>query len=96
MVAAIFIFGLISILGYLLLAGLVGTIAGYVTGTEHDGSVQDLERDILIGVVGFIVGNWIINVIDSDINSIIAGILGSIVVIYVYRFFNPTIETETE
>jgi uncharacterized membrane protein YeaQ/YmgE (transglycosylase-associated protein family) len=72
---------------YLLLVGLV---AGWATGKIMKGSGYGVVMDILLGVVGAIVGSWIMRLLGfystgGLIPNILVAILGAVVVVAVAR-----------
>ena len=72
---------------YLLLVGLV---AGWVTGKIMKGSGYGVLMDIVLGVVGAIVGSWIMRLLGfyttgGLVPNILVAILGAVVIVALVR-----------
>jgi uncharacterized membrane protein YeaQ/YmgE (transglycosylase-associated protein family) len=69
---------------------LVGLIAGWATGKLMKGSGYGVLTDILLGIVGAIVGSWVMRLLGfyttgGLIPSILVAILGAVVVVALVR-----------
>jgi uncharacterized membrane protein YeaQ/YmgE (transglycosylase-associated protein family) len=72
---------------YLLLVGLV---AGWAAGKIMKGSSYGVLMDIVLGVIGAIVGGWIMRLLGfyttgGLIPNILVAILGAVVIIFIAR-----------
>ena len=75
---------------YFLYIILVGLVAGWAAGKIMKGSGYGVLTDIGLGMVGAIVGGWIMRLLGFNtsgglIVSILVAILGAVVVIYIVR-----------
>jgi uncharacterized membrane protein YeaQ/YmgE (transglycosylase-associated protein family) len=74
---------------------VVGAIAGWLAGQVMKGSGFGLIGDIVIGVIGALVGGWLastlFNVPDAingfNLTTIVVAFLGSVIVLFIARFF---------
>jgi uncharacterized membrane protein YeaQ/YmgE (transglycosylase-associated protein family) len=69
---------------------LVGLIAGWATGKIMKGSGYGVLMDIVLGIVGSIIGGWIMSFLGfytsgGLIPSILVAILGAVVLVAVVR-----------
>jgi uncharacterized membrane protein YeaQ/YmgE (transglycosylase-associated protein family) len=69
---------------------LVGLIAGWATGKIMKGSGYGILMDIVLGIVGSIIGGWIMSFLGfytsgGLIPSILVAILGAVVLVAVVR-----------
>jgi uncharacterized membrane protein YeaQ/YmgE (transglycosylase-associated protein family) len=72
---------------------VVGLIAGWLAGTVMKGSGFGLLGDIIIGIVGALVGGWLsesvfgwgVGVSGFNLTSIFIAFLGAVVVLFVLR-----------
>ena len=68
---------------------VVGLIAGWAAGKIMKGGGYGVVADILLGIVGGIVGGWIVNFFGGAggglITSILVAILGAVVLIWLTR-----------
>ena len=69
---------------------LVGLIAGWAAGKIMKGSGYGLVMDLVLGVVGAIVGGWIMRILGfyttgGLIPNILVAILGAVVVVALVR-----------
>ncbi|MEI8131823.1 MAG: GlsB/YeaQ/YmgE family stress response membrane protein [Leptolinea sp.] len=75
---------------------LVGLIAGWLTGKVMKGSGYGLLGDIIIGVVGAMVGGWLsesvlglgVGVSGFNLTSILVAFGGALVVLFILRTLN--------
>lgn len=81
-----------NILLLLIFGAIVGWLASMLMGTN---SRQGLIGDIILGIIGSFVGGWIMNffgasgVTGFDLYSILVGILGAAILIYLGRMLMP-------
>ena len=74
-----------SILGWIVL----GLIAGWLAGVLVKGSGYGVIGDIILGILGAIVGGWItstlmgVDVTGFNLESLLVAVLGAIVVIFI-------------
>jgi uncharacterized membrane protein YeaQ/YmgE (transglycosylase-associated protein family) len=61
---------------------VVGLVAGFLAGKVMRGSGYGLIGDIVVGVIGAIVGGFLLNLLDPSATGTI-GLLGSIVVAFI-------------
>ena len=74
---------------------VVGAIAGWLAGQVMKGSGFGLIGDIVIGVIGALVGGWLagtlFNVPDPingfNLTTIVVAFLGAVVVLFIVRLF---------
>jgi uncharacterized membrane protein YeaQ/YmgE (transglycosylase-associated protein family) len=69
---------------------IVGLIAGWATGKIMKGSGYGALMDIVLGILGGVVGNWILRVLGfytsgGLIPSILVAILGAVVLVSAVR-----------
>lgn len=82
-----------NILLLLIFGAIVGWLASVIMGSS---SRQGLIGDIILGVIGSIVGGWIMSLFGAtgvtgfDIYSILVGVIGAVVLIYLGRMFLPS------
>lgn len=70
----------------------VGALAGWLGSLLFKGSGSGLFMNILLGIVGAIVGGWIFEKLNIQIGggfkgSLITAAIGAFVVQWIYRFF---------
>ncbi|WP_043839595.1 GlsB/YeaQ/YmgE family stress response membrane protein [Muricoccus aerilatus] len=76
-----------SILGWLVL----GLIAGFVASKIYAGSGQGVVLDIVLGVIGAIVGGFLFNtfggagVTGFNLYSMVVAIIGAVIVLWIYH-----------
>jgi len=75
---------------FLLYILLVGLIAGWATGKIMKGSGYGVLIDILLGIVGAAVGNWVLRLLGfytsgGLITRILVAILGAVIVVALVR-----------
>ncbi len=73
---------------WLLYVIIVGAIIGWLAGVLMKGSGFGLLGNIIIGILGAIIGGWLtdalnINIASGTTGNIITGILGAIVLIWI-------------
>lgn len=71
---------------------VVGLLAGWLTGLLLRGSGYGVIWDLVLGVVGSIVGGWLTSVFTGvnlvsgfNLTTIIVSIIGAVVVVLIYR-----------
>ena len=76
-----------SVLGWILL----GLIAGFIGSKIVNKTGEGLILDILLGVVGAVVGGWLFNTFGAsgvtgvNIYSLVVAVVGAIVVLLIYH-----------
>ncbi len=77
-----------NILLLLIFGALVGWIASLVMGSNQR---QGLVMDIILGIVGSIVGGWVMSLFGQqgvtgfDLYSLVVGVIGAVILIYLGR-----------
>jgi len=70
---------------------VVGLIAGWATGKLMKGSGYGLLMDIVLGIVGAIIGGWVMSALGlfggGLIYSILVAILGACILVALVRLF---------
>jgi uncharacterized membrane protein YeaQ/YmgE (transglycosylase-associated protein family) len=70
---------------------IVGLIAGWAAGKIMKGGGYGVVADIILGILGAIVGGWVVGVLGFGhgglIWSILVAILGAVILIWITRFF---------
>lgn len=67
---------------------IVGAIAGWLGGTIYKGSGLGLIGNIIIGILGSVVGSWLLGSVlgvstgEGWIGAILTGALGAIVILF--------------
>jgi uncharacterized membrane protein YeaQ/YmgE (transglycosylase-associated protein family) len=74
-----------SVIAWIVLGGLAGWIAERVSGSDHG-----LLTNILLGIVGATVGNWLLGLAGlipepGFIPSLITAVVGALALIYAWR-----------
>lgn len=70
---------------------VIGAIAGWLAGYIATRNTTLDWKDLLLGVVGSVVGNWLIGLITkADVNTfsalgIISAVVGALLVAWIYR-----------
>jgi uncharacterized membrane protein YeaQ/YmgE (transglycosylase-associated protein family) len=76
-----------SIIGWIVLGLIAGFIASKIVNKEGSGFILD----IVLGVVGAIVGGWLFSFFGADgvtgfnIYSMVVAVLGAVVVLFIYH-----------
>ena len=70
---------------------IVGLIAGWAAGKIMKGGGYGVLADIVLGILGAIVGGWVVGLLGIGggglIWSILVAILGAVILIWITRFF---------
>jgi uncharacterized membrane protein YeaQ/YmgE (transglycosylase-associated protein family) len=72
---------------------VLGAIAGWLASMIMNRSGEGLARDILLGIVGALVGGWIFAAVGStgvtgvNLWSVAVSVIGSVVVLWLYHAF---------
>lgn len=71
---------------------LIGAIAGWLAGKIMKGGGFGLLLNIVLGIVGGFVGNWLfgvlnINLLEGVIGDVLTGGIGAVVVLFVAGLF---------
>jgi uncharacterized membrane protein YeaQ/YmgE (transglycosylase-associated protein family) len=71
---------------------VVGAIAGWLTGWLINRSSYGLVPNILLGIVGSVVGGWVTSLLIGvdlvsgfNLTTILVSVLGSVIVVMIYR-----------
>jgi uncharacterized membrane protein YeaQ/YmgE (transglycosylase-associated protein family) len=81
-----------SILAWIVLGLISGFIASRIVNASGSGAV----KDIVVGIVGALVGGWLFNTIGHvgvtgvNLYSILVAVVGSVVVLLIYHALYPT------
>ncbi|PWB50131.1 MAG: GlsB/YeaQ/YmgE family stress response membrane protein [Candidatus Methanoperedenaceae archaeon] len=74
----------------MIIAIVVGLIAGWLAGIIMKGSGYGIIGDIILGILGSIIGNWIFGFLGIGsygiLWTIIVAVIGAVVLIYMVRF----------
>ena len=74
----------------IILAIVVGLIAGWLAGIIMKGSGYGIIGDIILGLLGSIVGNWIFGFLGITsygyLWTMIVAVIGAVALIYIVRF----------
>jgi uncharacterized membrane protein YeaQ/YmgE (transglycosylase-associated protein family) len=89
-----------EILTWLLFGLLVGFIANLVDPHKDDGGITGY---IIVGVLGSILGGWLAQVTglrsggnnDFNLSSLITSIIGSLIILFIYRFLRGNSNNNT-
>ena len=70
---------------------IVGLIAGWAAGKIMKGGGYGVIADIILGILGAILGGWVVGALGFGggglIWSILVAILGAVILIWITRFF---------
>lgn len=72
----------------ILYALLIGAIAGFAAGKIMKGGGFGILINIILGIIGGVVGNWLfgffeIHIQDGIIGDLITGVIGAVVVLFI-------------
>ena len=75
---------------------LVGGVAGWLAGLVMRGSGYGIIGDIIVGLVGAVIGNWLVAVLGISVNlgSVVAdriaiAVAGALVLLFLVGFLRP-------
>ena len=80
-----------GIIGWIILGGLAGWVASLIMKTDGR---QGILMNIIVGIVGAIIGGWIISLIDQgdvmacmvfDLRDFLVALLGAVVLIWIMK-----------
>ncbi len=70
---------------------LIGLIAGWIAGTMVTGDGFGLIGNIVVGIIGALVGGFVFNALNvkvySSIGSIIMSVVGAVMFLFLLRLF---------
>lgn len=71
---------------------LIGALAGWLAGKLMKGGGFGILINILLGIVGAFVGNWLfgtlgISIMDGIVGDLITGVIGAVIVLFVIGLF---------
>lgn len=71
---------------------LIGALSGWLAGKLMKGGGFGILINILLGIVGAFVGNWLfgflgISLMDGIVGDLITGVIGAVVVLFVIGLF---------
>lgn len=73
---------------------IIGIVAGWLAGQISRGHGFGVWVDLIVGIVGAIIGNWVMNLIGLQhygiIGSLVTSTIGAVVLLWVIRLFKPT------
>jgi len=71
---------------------VVGLIAGWIAGLVMKGSGYGVIGDIVLGILGAIIGGWLVGLLGLGANGLIASIivaaLGAIILVWLARMLS--------
>jgi uncharacterized membrane protein YeaQ/YmgE (transglycosylase-associated protein family) len=78
-----------SIVLWVLFGGLVGWVASLIMGTR-----EGILMDVIIGIVGAVIGGWIMSIISGSavvgsftLSSFLVALLGAVILLAIVRAF---------
>lgn len=83
-----------EIIIWIVLGGIAGWIASIIMRTDQQ---QGIGMDILMGVIGAVVGGFLVGLFGQpgvtglNLYSVLIAVLGAVVVIYIGRLFRRTV-----
>jgi uncharacterized membrane protein YeaQ/YmgE (transglycosylase-associated protein family) len=78
-------------LNSIVVALVVGLIAGWLAGKLMKGSGFGIVGDIIVGIIGAFVGNWLFGILhvprigDFWINAIVTATVGAVILLFILR-----------
>ena len=72
---------------------LLGLIAGFVASKIVDKEGKGLFLDVLLGIVGSVVGGWVFSIVNSEgvtglnLHSLVVAIIGAVAILLAYHGF---------
>ncbi|MBZ8176700.1 GlsB/YeaQ/YmgE family stress response membrane protein [Corynebacterium poyangense] len=79
----------LGIIGWIIIGGLAGWIASKIKGTDAE---QGIFLNIVVGVVGGLIGGWILNLFHVDVQggglifSFLTCLLGAVILLTIVKF----------
>ena len=73
-----------NIIAWIILGGIAGAIASFITGTN-----RGIVGDILVGIIGAFIGGWVVTLFGGEpvtgfnVPSLLVAVLGSIILIWI-------------
>jgi uncharacterized membrane protein YeaQ/YmgE (transglycosylase-associated protein family) len=74
---------------------IIGVLAGWITGKLMRGSGYGFWMDLLLGIVGAVVGGWLTSIFlgvdlttGLNLTTLLVAVLGSVVVVAIYRLIS--------
>ena len=71
---------------------IIGVLAGWITGKLMKGGGYGLVGDLLLGLVGAIVGGWLSSILlgvdlttGFNLTTLVVSVIGAVVVVAIYR-----------
>jgi len=75
---------------------LLGLIAGFIASKIVNNHGQGIALDVLLGVVGAVVGGWLFRLFGAggvsgfNLYSLLVAVVGAVVVLFLYHAFHRT------
>jgi uncharacterized membrane protein YeaQ/YmgE (transglycosylase-associated protein family) len=83
---------------YWIVSAVIGIIAGWLAGQISTKHGFGLGGDLLVGLVGSFIGNFLLNMVGLQtsgiIGSIIAATAGALVLLWLVRLFSPAVPAQ--
>jgi uncharacterized membrane protein YeaQ/YmgE (transglycosylase-associated protein family) len=71
---------------------VIGILAGWITGKLMRGSGYGVMWDLILGIVGAIVGGWLSSILlgvdlttGFNLTTLVVAVIGSVIVVMLYR-----------
>ena len=71
---------------------IIGVLAGWITGKLMKGGGYGLLGDLLLGLIGSVVGGWLSSVLlgvdltsGFNLTTLVVSVIGAVVVVMIYR-----------
>ena len=71
---------------------IIGVLAGWITGKLMKGGGYGLVGDLILGLVGSIVGGWLSSILlgvdltsGFNLTTLVVSVIGAVVVVAIYR-----------
>jgi uncharacterized membrane protein YeaQ/YmgE (transglycosylase-associated protein family) len=71
---------------------VIGVIAGWITGKLMKGGGYGLWGDLLLGLIGAIVGGWLSSILlgvdltsGFNLTTLVVSVIGAVIVVAIYR-----------
>jgi len=78
-----------------IITAVIGIVAGWLAGQISRNHGFGLWGDLIVGLVGSFIGNFLLNLIGMApygiIGSVIAATLGAVILLWVIRLFKPAV-----